>query len=108
MTAVASDIDELEALYNAKPAKPAWYRRAWAATWPKLVAFGLFVGAWQLLVLSGWKPEYVLPSPFTVFDAFFHDFGDLAASARVTLERAIFGYSIAILIGAVVGIGCAR
>ena len=108
MTAVTSDLDELEALYNASPSRPAWYRRLWAASWPKLVAFALFVGAWQVLVWTGWKPEYVLPSPFTVFKAFFDDFGDLVASARVTMERAIFGYGIAILIGAIIGIACAR
>ena len=28
----------------------------------------IFVGVWQVVVWTGWKPEYVLPSPFTVFD----------------------------------------
>ena len=48
-------------------------RRSWSALWPKLLAVALFVGGWQVVVWSGWKPEYVLPSPFTVFDQFWQD-----------------------------------
>ena len=108
MATATTDIDELEVLFNARPSRPALYRRAWAAVWPKLVATAIFIGAWQALVWTGWKPEYILPSPFTVFDAFFHNFGDLAASAAVTLKRGLVGYAIAIVIGGVIGIACAR
>ena len=51
-------------------------RRCWAAAWPKLLAVALFIGIWQVVVWSGWKPEYILPSPFTVLDQLlFHDLG---------------------------------
>ena len=41
--------------------------RAWRATWPKAAALGLAVGIWQAVVWSGWRPDYVLPPPATVF-----------------------------------------
>ena len=45
---------------------PSRGSKLWAATWPKLVAVALFIGAWQVIVWTGWKPQTVLPSPFTV------------------------------------------
>ena len=48
--------------------KPAG-RRLWPSVWPKLLAVALVVAAWQVCVWTKWKPEYVVPSPFTVFDA---------------------------------------
>ena len=57
---------------------------------------------------TGWKPEYILPSPFTVFDAMIHDVGDLLQAARVTLRRAIVGFAIAIAVGGVIGLAVAR
>ena len=55
-------------------------RKIWAATWPKLLAVAFFVGAWQIVVWPDWKDEFVLPSPFTVFDQFWQD-------TRTTLAR---------------------
>ena len=52
-------------------------------------------GLWQLVVMSGWRPEYVLPAPATVFDRL----GELIADGtvfdalRVTGERALYGYA---------------
>jgi sulfonate transport system permease protein len=80
-------------------------RRIWFATWPKVaaVAIGLFL--WQLVVWSGWKPEYVLPPPRKVFA----ELGDLIADGTVgeaisiTLQRAAVGFALALAIGVVVG-----
>ena len=41
--------------------------KAWATTWPKLLAVGIAIGVWQLVVWSGWKPEYLLPGPGPTF-----------------------------------------
>ena len=41
-------------------------RRLWSATWPKLAALAIAVGAWQVVVWTGWKPEYSLPGRSTV------------------------------------------
>ena len=35
----------------------------WAASWPKLMATAICFFAWQLVVWTGWKPEYLLPGP---------------------------------------------
>ena len=47
--------------------------RAWNATWPKLLAIAIVILGWQIVVWLQLKPEYLVPSPFTVFDQFFHD-----------------------------------
>src|SRR5690242_6965985 len=82
--------------------------KLWAVTWPKLVAIALFLGVWQIVVWSGWKPEYILPSPFTVLNELVHHLGDWSSAAWVTLRRAVIGFAIAILVGAVIGIAVAR
>src|SRR5262245_45089546 len=76
----------------------------WSATWPKLVAIALFIGAWQVVVWTGWKPQYILPSPFTVLDNLVHDLGNMSSAAWVTLRRAIIGFAVAIVVGGIVGI----
>ncbi|MFG1610867.1 ABC transporter permease [Actinoplanes sp. NPDC049265] len=80
-------------------------RRVWRSAWPKLLAVALVIGVWQVVVLSGWKDEFVLPGPGTVF----HDLGDLITTAdfwagvRLTMTRAITGFALAVLIGTVLG-----
>jgi len=84
--------------------------RIWRGTWPKLLAVAIVVTVWQLVVLSGWKPEYVLPGPATVFS----DLGDLIGTAdfwdgvRLTMLRAVTGFALAVLIGTVVGAAVSR
>jgi len=80
----------------------------WPALWPKLVAIGIFVAGWQILVWTGWKPEYLIPSPFTVFDALLHDLPTLAGAVGVTMRRAAVGFGLSILIGGVIGLAVAR
>jgi NitT/TauT family transport system permease protein len=80
-------------------------RRVWLATWPKLAAIGLALLLWQLVVWSGWKPEYVLPGPRAVFA----ELGDLIADGTVaeamsiTIRRAAVGFALALAIGVVIG-----
>ena len=55
--------------------------------------------------MSGWRPEYVLPAPATVFERL----GELIADGtvfdalKVTGERALYGYAAALVIGVVLG-----
>ncbi|MDQ1372693.1 MAG: sulfonate transport system permease protein, partial [Actinomycetota bacterium] len=63
-----AEVAGLDALELAVDGEPGPLARIWAALWPKLAAVALFFGVWQLLVWTQWKPEYVLPSPFTVMD----------------------------------------
>ena len=82
----------------------------WSGTWPKLAAAGLAIAAWQLVVWSGWKPDYVLPGPLPVSERLAQDLRslDFDLGVAVTLRRAILGYAIAVAIGSAVGIVIAR
>ncbi|WP_159942382.1 MULTISPECIES: ABC transporter permease [unclassified Nocardiopsis] len=85
-------------------------RRIWAATWPKLVAAVLVLAAWQAVVWSGWRPEYVLPGPDRVLPVL----ADELASAEfwqavgVTMRRAVTGFALALAVGVVVGLAVSR
>src|SRR5207237_8772467 len=72
------------------------------------VALGL--GIWQLVVWSGWKPDYVLPGPLPVFQRLAQDLGqaDFYTGVAVTMRRALTGYAIAVVIGSAVGLLVAR
>ena len=100
-------LDDREAAPAAPPQRD-WgelARRAWVATWPKLAAVALALGVWQVVVWSGWKPEYVLPAPATVFDRL----GELIADGTVsdaigvTMRRAAIGFALAVVIGVLIG-----
>ena len=79
------------------------------ATWPKLAAIALVGVVWELIHLSGWK-KFVLPGPGVTLSnlgdqlrtgLLWHAIGD-------TLERAVVGYAVAVVIGSVVGLLVAR
>jgi len=82
----------------------------WSSLWPKLAAILLGLTAWQLIVWSGWKPDYVLPGPLPVLQRLTQDLTnpDFDLGIGVTLRRALLGYAIAVAIGSVVGILIAR
>jgi NitT/TauT family transport system permease protein len=81
-------------------------RRLITATWPKLLALGLVLAAWQVVVLTGWKPPWLLPSPLTVFGELWDELttGSLLPAVAVTLRRAAIGFALAIAVGGVIGI----
>ena len=85
-------------------------RRIIAAAWPKLAALGIALAAWQLVVLSGWKPEYALPGPVAVFEELGRQLADgkLMTALGITARRAAAGYGIALLVGAAIGIAVSR
>jgi NitT/TauT family transport system permease protein len=82
----------------------------WSSLWPKLAAVALALSAWQLVVWSGWKPDYVLPGPLPVFERLAHDVKnpDFDLGVAITLRRALLGYAIAVAIGSSIGLLIAR
>ncbi len=80
-------------------------RRVWRAAWPKLAAVTLALAIWQIVVWTGWRPEYLLPAPGTVFGRL----GELIADGTVldalavTGRRAAIGFAVALAVGVVVG-----
>ena len=107
MAVDTADAVLLQELQSA-PQTNSWVTKYWPVIWPKLVAIGIFIGGWQLLVWSGWKPEYLIPSPFTVFDQLFHDLSSLSGAVGVTMRRAAVGFGLSILIGGTIGLAVAR
>ncbi len=84
--------------------------RIWAATWPKLVAVAMAIGIWQLVVLSGWKPVYVLPGPLDVWSELTTEMGtpEFWSALATTMRRAVTGFALAVVVGSVIGIAVAR
>ena len=100
-------LDALETVVEPTQSFPS---RLWAMLWPKLLAIVIVIGGWQLVVMSGWKPEFVLPSPFTVFDRLWQDMqtAEFWSAINVTMQRAVKGYALALVIGVAIGLAVSR
>jgi NitT/TauT family transport system permease protein len=102
---LTEELAGLDALEQEAPARSRTGARVWASTWPKLAALGLALGLWQLVVASGWRSEFVLPGPLTVFTKL----AEIVPTATfwegvgVTARRAAVGFAIATVVGGVVG-----
>ncbi len=94
----------------ASPRHGAPALQVWRNVWPKVAAVGLALAAWQVVVWSGWKPDYVLPGPAAVLGRLAEDLrhADFYVGVAITLRRALIGYAIAVAIGSTVGILVAR
>ena len=105
-----SGLDSLElsaAQADRRPGRIA--RAAWAALWPKLLAIALVLIIWQLVHLTGWK-QNVVKGPATVLSDLWQQLHHalLWRAIGTTLRRAVLGYSLALVIGSVVGVLVAR
>ena len=78
--------------------------RLWNALWPKVLAIALVLGVWELITLSGYKKNIwpaTGPTLVNLWDqaktgTLWHAIGD-------TLQSAVIGFAVALLIGVVVG-----
>jgi NitT/TauT family transport system permease protein len=84
--------------------------RIWRATWPQIAAIGVVIAVWQLVVMSGVKPNYVLPGPLPVAERLLHDITDssLLIAIGTTLRRIAVGFGLALLIGTLIGVAIVR
>jgi NitT/TauT family transport system permease protein len=105
-----SGLDHLELSAAQADRRPGRIvRAAWASLWPKLLAIALVLIIWQLVHLTGWK-QNVVKGPTTVLS----DLGQqlhhavLWRAIGTTLRRAVLGYSLALVIGSVIGVLVAR
>jgi NitT/TauT family transport system permease protein len=101
-------LDALE--LGPKDDKGTLGRRIWRSAWPKLLAVLIVLAAWQIVVWSHWKPEFVLPGPRTVFSDLGSVIttGDFWSGVRLTLTRAVTGFLLAVAIGTVIGAAVSR
>jgi NitT/TauT family transport system permease protein len=78
--------------------------RAWAALWPKVLAIAIVLAVWELIHLSGWKKE-IFPAPGpTLADLWDQLHTSLLWHAIwTTAQRAVIGFGLAVIIGAVIG-----
>src|ERR1700677_3119638 len=79
-------------------------KRAWASLWPKALAIIIVLAIWQIIHISGWKKD-IFPGPGSTLA----NLGDqlktglLWHAIATTRERAVIGFGLAVLIGAVIG-----
>jgi NitT/TauT family transport system permease protein len=104
-TALAG-LDALE-LAPSGPAGRAGGRlglRLWNILWPKLLAVALVLVVWELITLSGYK-KYIFPRTGPTLDNLWDQAqtGVLWHAIGITLETAVIGFALALLIGSVVG-----
>ncbi len=100
----------LDALEAPTARRESTVRRAWAATWPKVLAIVIVLAAWQLVVWTHWRTEFVLPSPVDVLERLWEDLGTVKLwnAIAITLRRGITGFALAIVIGVALGLLIAR
>lgn len=93
-----------------EPERDTPLSRIWAWSWPKMLAIGLVLGAWQIVVWSGWRPEYVLPGPIPTLQAVWEMMGTdrFWSAIATTMTRAVAGFALALLIGTTIGVLVAR
>ncbi len=78
--------------------------RAWGGLWPIGLAILIVLAVWQLIHLSGWK-KAIFPGPGATLSNLWHQLqtGLLWQAIATTAQRAVIGFALAVLIGAVVG-----
>ena len=78
--------------------------RGWAAVWPKALAVAIVLAIWQLIHVSGWK-KLIFPGPAGTLSDLWGQLqtGLLWRAIAITSERAVIGFALAVMIGAVTG-----
>jgi NitT/TauT family transport system permease protein len=107
---LSREVAGLDALEVVAPSRPSRLRRAWSALWPRLGAVAIVLAAWQAVLLTGWRPDYLLPGPAPVLARLSGDVRDPSFSMAlgITLQRAVVGYGAAVVVGGVIGAVVAR
>jgi NitT/TauT family transport system permease protein len=107
-TETISGLDALEIASQDKGQTRAG--RIWSATWPKLAALALALAFWQVVVWTGWKPEYALPGPIAAFAELWDRVqgAELWRGLATTLRRAGVGFAASLAVGLLLGLAVAR
>ncbi|MGL5693594.1 MAG: ABC transporter permease [Peptostreptococcaceae bacterium] len=69
-----------------------------------LTTFLVILFCWQIAVEGFSIPQYILPSPVDIIEVFFKDYENLYLNTLVTLNEAILGFILAIVIALFIGV----
>jgi len=99
---------ELSPLGSQESAGSRFARKAWGATWPKALAVVLVLVVWQLFYLSnyhGIKADHYATGPVDGLKNLWDQLsqGQLLSAIGTTLQSAVVGYALAVLVGVIVG-----
>ena len=77
---------------------------------PAIGAVLVTLAIWELIVLSGWKPDWVLPGPRPVLARLWQELlsGEVMRASGITMARAGYGFAIALVIGSVLGFAMSK
>jgi NitT/TauT family transport system permease protein len=106
--AVLAGLDALELSPPPGRRGPARGRRvagsAWSVLWPKLLAIAIVILIWQLVHLTGWK-KFVFAGPGATFSSLWDQMHHLLLWQAIgtTMQRALIGFALSVLFGAIVG-----
>lgn len=83
-------------------------RKLWTASWPKLLAIAIVLACWQLFYASnfhGDTADHFVKSPADTLGGLWDQVqhGTLWGAISVTLQTAVAGYALALVIGSLVG-----
>ncbi|UGQ13770.1 ABC transporter permease [Yinghuangia sp. ASG 101] len=101
-------LDALDTVIAAE--RTPWWRTILAKVVPPLCAIGLVLAVWQIAYSADVAPDYKLPSPGQVWDAFMVQWraGEVHKILWVSVERAWLGFLLAIALGTPLGLIVAR
>ena len=101
--AVGAGLDVLE--QHVVTRAPLW-RRVLGGFYPPLIAMLALLGLWQLAYSRHWKPDWVLPSPASVWTSFTAMVADGSAISVIwtSISRGLIGFAASIVIGTLLGL----
>jgi NitT/TauT family transport system permease protein len=102
-TALAG-LDALDLAGRAGGGRGRLALRLWNAFWPKILAIALVLGVWELITLSGYKKEIFPGTGPTLVDLWDQaKTGTLWQAIGNTLQSAVIGFAVAIVVGCLIG-----
>ena len=69
-----------------------------------IITFLIILVIWQFIVIGFDVPQYILPAPTDILSVFFTDYENLYLHTLVTLNEALLGFILSIIIALVIGI----
>jgi NitT/TauT family transport system permease protein len=105
--AVGAGLDVLE---EPDRVRDPWWRRVGSSIIPPILAMVVVLVIWEIVYLLGLKPEVMLPAPSAVWTELVSlvESGKAGATIWTSLSRGLFGFLMAIVIGAPIGLLIAR